>query len=103
MMTSCWYNDPEERLTFAQISEMLDQYLEELAGYMNIQMCLFPEIQLKQDPEGAQLRDKGSCGRKRSNSFQLDMRADEEQFPTMEGNGRKVLSMVAPWKSEQLL
>ncbi len=45
MIKTCWEESPEKRPTFSQINDLLDQYLEELAGYINTQLCLFPEIQ----------------------------------------------------------
>ncbi len=89
-MKTCWEQDPEKRPTFSQINELLDHYLEELAGYIDIQTCLFPEIQ---KPGEVQLREKSHCTRKRSNS--MDISKDGLQVPTTEKSGRAV-SMVSP-------
>ena len=101
-MKTCWEHDPEKRPTFSQINELLEHYLEELAGYMNIQTCLFPEMQ-QQSAQGVQLREKRDRTRKRSNSFQMDTRKDGSPV-TADGCGSRVaISMVSPWKSEELL
>ena len=44
-MKTCWKQDPEKRPTFSQINDLLEQDLEELADYVKIQTCLFPELQ----------------------------------------------------------
>lgn len=44
MMKLCWQQDPAKRPTFAKLNKQIDQHLEEVAGYMNIETCLFPEM-----------------------------------------------------------
>ena len=50
-MRLCWQQDPTRRPTFARINELIDKCLEELAGYVNMEGCLFPEIQLQLNGE----------------------------------------------------
>lgn len=76
-MTSCWELCPDERPTFASMNMLLDNYLEELAGYMNV---LFPGIQQQEgqtgdqggQPGGQDRRSK-SLGRKEEQPNQLNI------------------------------
>ena len=68
-MKSCWQQDPKKRSTFSEISKLMDKYLEELAGYMNVG-CLFPEIQQQKE-----------IAKRLSNSALVDARHDVVKTP----------------------
>jgi hypothetical protein len=38
IMTNCWQNDPKERSTFSQITDLIEKYIESLVkfDYLNI-------------------------------------------------------------------
>jgi hypothetical protein len=69
---SCWQRDSKLRPSFATINARIDEYLEELAGYMNIQSFLFPEIrrqqleQLRQEDEEGRSPSRSSVGSRNS-------------------------------------
>ena len=63
-MKLCWEQDPENRPTFSAINQKIDRHLEEVAGYMNIETCLFPEM--KHHEEGPR---RTRASKKRSSSL----------------------------------
>ncbi len=42
-MRKCWKLAPDDRPSFEDLSALLDQRLQTLAGYMNLAMALQPE------------------------------------------------------------
>ena len=48
-MEKCWKKDPDNRPTFAEINNLIDKYLEDLAGYISMDFNLFPNIEKEEE------------------------------------------------------
>ncbi len=94
MIMSCWLQHPNKRPTFSKLSELLDKYLEELAGYMNMG-CLFPEMQHQQDPKAVQEK----VGRRRSSA----VTGTQREPTTAEKNFAVSINVVSPEGSTSFL
>lgn len=79
LMKSCWQLDPKLRPSFASINTLLDKYLEELAGYMNVQSFLFPEIRLQREQQQQMQHEGGGGGRSPKRNRSSTMMADTGQ------------------------
>ena len=100
MMRSCWQQDPNKRPTFARISELLDKYLEELAGYLSMG-CLFPEIQQQQQQQQQRRQQDPRAAwktRKRSSSAMPD--GSQRQPLTTD---KMTISVISPKGTEKFL